>query len=181
MIRNALEVNCLMARKDMIDGGEQIAWHTTPATESEESGRGSYIYTDDSRFLDCEMPELVVFLQESDYQAIKDLGTDGAHCGFDHETVSCLLNFNMDSSELSKASIEQDDSRSLEKIIEVDSIEQDEVSVEGYVERTAPETQCQVGKADDNNCYHELSKPSGHGSGQKFCQVSLHLKALVLT
>lgn len=112
MVRNSLGLNSLMARKGMIDGGEQITRHTAPSIESEENDRRTYIYTDESALLDCEMPELVVFLQESKYQAIKDFCTDGEvplhakslteNCGLDHNIVSCLLNSDADSSELPK-------------------------------------------------------------------------------
>lgn len=201
---NALRLNSLMARKGMIDGGEQITWHR-PSIESEEGDRRRYIYTDENELLDCKMPDLLVFLQGSKYEAIKDLCTDGEvpseakslteNCGLDNNIFS-RLNSEADSSELPKERstqssisnnsnssiqhdcndyvVEQCSTRNLEETPEVDVNARDRVSNEGCTERI-------TGEAGSNCSHFESSKPIEHGGGQKCQQVYLHLELLFFT
>ena len=205
--RISLGINSVMARKGMIDGGEQITWHTTPSIKSEDGDKRTYIYTDETELLDCEMPELLVFLQGSKYQSIKDFCRDGEvpleakslteYCGLDHNTVSCLLNSDADGSELpaeerSTKSFISNDSKSFirhdcnDYVVEqcgsrnLEEITEVDIDARDQVSNEGY-TDRITGEADSNHNHFESLKPIGHGGVQNYDQVCLHLELVFFT
>uniref|UniRef100_A0A5B7C6T3 18S pre-ribosomal assembly protein gar2-related n=1 Tax=Davidia involucrata TaxID=16924 RepID=A0A5B7C6T3_DAVIN len=104
-VRSLLEINGFMTRDDSIDGREHITQYTTTPSESGGTEERTDLYTN-THVMDSEMPELAVFLQESNYQVVRDICIDRVvpsqescsveNCELDHNIISCFLNSYVD-------------------------------------------------------------------------------------
>lgn len=112
VVRNLKSQDCEIAPKPLAatrgktDGKDCVGEHTRARSVSDKSTeRNSHFIANGS--MDYELPELVVFLQESSYQFVKDVCIDkGMHshgkcevenCELDHKLMSCLLESDADS------------------------------------------------------------------------------------
>ncbi|KAA8542361.1 hypothetical protein F0562_023503 [Nyssa sinensis] len=104
-VRSLLEVNGFMTRDDSIDGRERITQHTTTPSESGGGEERTDLYTD-RLVMDCETPELAVFLHESNYQVVTDICVNRIvpsqdscsveNCELDHNIISFFLSSYVD-------------------------------------------------------------------------------------
>lgn len=112
VVRNLKSQDCeivpkpLEATRGKTDGKDCVGEHTRARSVSDKSTeRNSHFIAKGS--MDYELPELVVFLQESSYQFVKDICIDkGMHshgkcevenCELDHKLMSCILESDADS------------------------------------------------------------------------------------
>ncbi|GMN61714.1 hypothetical protein TIFTF001_030810 [Ficus carica] len=112
VVRNLKSQDCEIAPKPLeatrgkTDGKDCCGEHTRARSVSDKSTeKNSHFFA--KGLMDYELPELVVFLQESSYQFVKDICIDkGMHshgkcevenCELDHKLMSCILESDADS------------------------------------------------------------------------------------
>ncbi|KAL5540073.1 hypothetical protein UlMin_043954 [Ulmus minor] len=93
--------------EDSVNGKDKKGQNTFAHKDSQATDRKRNHFTKKSS-MDFELPELVVFLQESSFHFVKDIRIDKGkpppqdkclvkNCELDHKTISCLLNSDADS------------------------------------------------------------------------------------
>ncbi|KAK9278904.1 hypothetical protein L1049_028485 [Liquidambar formosana] len=193
VVRNVLGVHGFTVREDSMERRERMTKYTTSRSESEGGEERIFFYTD-GNVMDSELPELVTFLQKSNYQVVKDIGIDRGvssqekclieNCELDHNIISCLLNSDVDGSNEStneavpsisngsKSSIELDYNKYVSKQCGSKNLmkeREEDIDVrDGSTEKYKPHL---VMGVDTIRYDTYLSNPNGHRCEQKFDQV----------
>ncbi|KAF3438012.1 hypothetical protein FNV43_RR20768 [Rhamnella rubrinervis] len=143
--------NSLRATEDWEDEKDLHRRQTDALTDSERTVRKEYHTR--NRDMEYELPELVVFLQESCYHFVKEICFDKEmpsqpkcfveNCELDHNTISCLLNSDAECKTEPAVNILQPSSpisNGYKPEGEVDVDAKDDISVDHFTKQIVPES-----------------------------------------